>query len=184
MQNMRNIRRNMQRHTEGVSGIIKSMHAHLVSYLRDNRDHILENWLTEAEIPTPQSNHAHQADEGVVPYTFYTSAFEDVVHRIELGLDASDHKGPTHLNDFLGLTCECKQRCFGGRVCMELHDSGLTAFMSVFADEWDAHHEFNELDRECCEDLINHALSGFFGREIELCKQRTFRTDCPFAAHL
>jgi hypothetical protein len=158
------------------------MHLRLVSYLRDNRDQIIENWLTEAEIPSPQGGSAEFMGEGVVPYAFFASAFEDVVARLEGGSTAKSADDAAHLSSFLGLTCECKQRCFGGRVCMELHDSGLMAFMSVFADDWDAAHEFSELDRECSKDLINHALSGFFGREIELCAHRIFRKDCPFAA--
>lgn len=158
------------------------MHSRLVSYLRDNRDHIIENWLTEAEIPAPQSYHGDSPDEGVVPYAFFADAFENVVKRLESGPAARSNHEVTDMNSFLGITCDCKQRCFGGRVCMELHDSGLTAFMSVFDENWDTGHEFNALDRECSEDLINHALSGFFGKEVELCLHRTFRTDCPFAA--
>ena len=159
------------------------MHTRLVSYLRDNRDHIIENWLTEAEIPAPQGKAEKTPEDGVVPYVFFATAFDDIVQRIELGPEAKGQRDVTHMNNFLGLTCDCKKRCFGGRVCMELHDSGLTAFMSVFDEKWDTGHEFNELDRECSEDLINHALSSFFGKEIELCLHRTFRTDCPFAAH-
>ena len=157
------------------------MHQRLVSYLQDNREHIIENWLTEAVIPAPQGSPTEDG-EGVVPYAFFAGAFDSVVQRLARGADAKEDSGLTHLNAFLGLTCDCKQRAFGGRVCMELHDSGLTAFMSVFAEDWDTDHEFNDLDRECSKDLINHALSGFFGREIELCLHRTFRVDCPFAA--
>lgn len=158
------------------------MHARLVSYLQDNREYIIENWLTEAEIPAPQGTLTDCGDEGVVPYAFFSGAFDSVVQRLALGAEAGNVNEITHLNAFLGLTCDCKQRAFGGRVCLELHDSGLTAFMSVFAADWDTEHEFSELDRECSKDLINHALSGFFGREIELCLYRTFRADCPFAA--
>lgn len=158
------------------------MHQRLVSYLRDNRDHILENWLTEVEVPAPTGRSASGAEDGVVPYAFFTSAFDQVVQRLELGPEAKIESEPPQMNQFLGYTCDCKQRCFGGRVCMELHDAGLTAFMSVFSEEWDTGHEFNELDRECSEDLINHALSAFFGKEVETCAHRTFRTDCPFAA--
>lgn len=158
------------------------MHARLVSYLQDNRDQIIENWLTEAEIPAPISGQAAGAEEGVVPYAFFSGAFDSVLQRLARGSEAPDTPELTHLNAFLGLTCDCKQRAFGGRVCMELHDSGLTAFMSVFGEDWDTEHEFSELDRECSKDLINHALSGFFGKEIELCLHRTFRVDCPFAA--
>jgi len=156
------------------------MHARLVSYLKDNRDQIIENWLTEADIPAPVES---GTGEGVVPYAFFAGAVDEVVQQIELGPDAKRESRITHLNSFLGITCDCKARCFGGRVCMELHDSGLNAFMSVFNDAWDAEHEFNELDRECNKDLINHALSGFFGHEIDLCQHKAFRSDCPFAAH-
>jgi len=157
------------------------MHARLVSYLRDNRDQIIENWLTEVEIPAPIGSTGTEG--GVVPYEFFTTAFEAVLEFLEHGPGAKGTVDVLHLNRFLGITCDCKGRCFGGRVCMELHDSGLQAFMSVFDDAWDAEHEFNELDRECNKDLINHALSGFFGKEIDLCHHKTFRSDCPFVAH-
>ncbi len=158
------------------------MHARLVSYLQDNREQIIENWLTEAEIPPPQDRSVDGGVEGVVPYAFFSCAFDNVLQRLSLDPDAEEGAGVPHLNTFLGLTCDCQQRAFGGRVCMELHDSGLTAFMSVFSADWDADHEFSEIDRECSKDLINHALSGFFAKEIDLCLHRTFRKDCPFAA--
>lgn len=158
------------------------MHSRLVSYLRDNRDHIIENWLTEAEIPSPAGGPKVWAGDGVVPYAFFADAFDNILHHLEFGPEAASQQPVTHLNSFLGLTCDCKQRTFGGRVCMELHDSGLSAFMSVFDLKWDTGREFTVLDREYSEDLINHALSGFFGKEIELCHHRTFRRDCPFAA--
>ena len=50
------------------------MHARLVSYLRDNRDQIIENWLTEVEIPAPIES--EKAEGGVVPYEFFTTAFD------------------------------------------------------------------------------------------------------------
>lgn len=157
------------------------MHERLVSYLQDNRDQVIENWLTEVEIPAP--NGSQGIEGGVVPYAFFADAFDTVLGLLEHGPDHSGKDGSVHLNSFLGLTCDCRERCFGGRVCMELHDAGLKAYMSVFEDEWDTDHEFNELDRECSKDLINHALSGFFGKEIDNCHSRTFRSDCPFVAH-
>ena len=156
------------------------MHLRLVSYLRDNRDQIIENWLTAVEVPAPAE--AGDGTEGVVPYAFFTAAFDAVLDLIENGPAAKDPADVSHLNRFLGITCDCRARCFGGRICMELHDSGLQAFMSVFEDTWDAEHEFNQFDRECNQDLINHALSGFFGREIDHCPQKNSRRDCPFAA--
>lgn len=157
------------------------MHARLVSHLRDNRDQIIENWLTEVDVPAP--NQSLDSDSGVVPYAFFTSTFDAVLKTLAAGSGTKPRTEGLRLNQFLGLTCDCRERCFGGRVCMELHDSGLHAFMSVFEDDWDAEHEFSELDRECSKDLINHALSGFFGREIEHCHRKTFRSDCPFVAH-
>jgi hypothetical protein len=160
------------------------MHARLVSYLSDNRDQIIENWLTEVEIPAPLQS--TEAEGGVVPYAFFISAFDAVLHTLKHGASPSkevSEQPVLHLNHFLGITCECRERCFGGRICMELHDAGLEAYMSVFDEDWDAEHEFNALDREHCKDLINHALSGFFGKEIDLCPHKTFRSDCPFVAH-
>ncbi|MDQ8209289.1 hypothetical protein QEH52_17310 [Coraliomargarita sp. SDUM461003] len=157
------------------------MHARLVSYLRDNRDQIIENWLTEVEIPAPIESKGQES--GVVPYEFFTKALDAVLDLIENGPAAGKNPRVLHLNKFLGITCDCRERCFGGRVCLELHDSGLHAFMSVFDDEWDAEHEFSLLDRECSQDLINHALSIFFNQEIKLCLHKTFRNDCPFVAH-
>lgn len=154
------------------------MHTRLVSYLRDNRDQIIENWLTEVEVPPPLRSQGTQ--EGVVPYAFLAEAFDSVLRVIKNGREQHERSGSVHLENFLGITCECKERCFGGRVCMELHDAGLEAFMSVFDSSWDTEHEFNALDRECGKDLINQALSGFFGQEIESCPHRKSRNDCPF----
>lgn len=170
------------------------MHSRLVSYLRDNRDQIIENWLSEAELPAPlatvgggtalATGAAPVTVTGLAPYTFFESAFDAVLAVIEHG-DA--HAARTHvpqLTQFLGRTCECRARTFGGRVCMELHDSGLAAFLSVFSEDWDVAQEFSALDREVCAEKINHALSGFLGHEIEHCPQRQTRFDCPFSAYL
>ncbi|MGB0416032.1 MAG: hypothetical protein ACPGKS_04230 [Coraliomargarita sp.] len=155
------------------------MHEHLLSYLRDNRDQILENWLTEVDIPAAPTAGA-DCKAGVVPLAFYSEAFDSVLEVIRTGAAPKGTFQSVHLDDFLGVSCACKQRCFGGRVCIELHDAGLQAFMSVFDDDWDADHEFNELDRECCADVINHALSGFIANEIDHCRYKDFRHDCPF----
>ena len=60
---------------------------------------------------------------------------------------------------------------------MELHDSGLVAFLSVFDTNWDTTHEFSEFDREHFADLINHALSGMVSNEIEHCHYKYKRQD-------
>ena len=59
------------------------MHARLVSYLQDNRDQIIENWLTEVEIPPPAG--ATDGEGGVVPYEFFTTAFDSVIEILEKG---------------------------------------------------------------------------------------------------
>ncbi|MFP4068640.1 MAG: hypothetical protein ACOCVJ_03555 [Verrucomicrobiota bacterium] len=158
------------------------MHQRLLTYLRDNRAHIVEFWLTEADIPPPPGEDAAAGRTGIVPLTFFEEAVDAVIDTIRRHGKAPENTRRTHLDDFLGVTCACEQRRFGGRVCMELHDSGLKAFMSVFQDDWDIDHEFNALDRECCEDHINHALSGLFHAEILHCKHRRFRRDCPFSS--
>lgn len=156
------------------------MHERLVNYLRDHRDHIIETWLTEAEVPGPG---VARADPGVVPYQFFAQAFDEVLTTLERGAIKAPPEqppAPSRMNAFLGLTCACRERCMGGRVCMELHDAGLSAFMAVFAHEWDTDQEFNAFDRQQNKEFINHALSGFFGKEIDLCAERLRRDDCPF----
>lgn len=154
------------------------MHNRLISYLQDNRDQVIENWLTEVEVPSPTDSTS--AADGIIPYAFLAEAFDAVLKTIDSGSTRHEQGDRLRLESFLGITCECKERHFGGRVCMELHDAGLQAFMSVFESNWDTEHEFNALDRECCKDLINQALSGFFGEEIEGCPHRNSRNDCPF----
>ena len=155
------------------------MHEHLLGYLRDHRDQIIENWLTEVDIPAAP-NAEPGCITGIVPLAFYAEAFESVLEVIRTGETPKDTFQSIHLDDFLGVSCACKQRCFGGRVCMELHDAGLQSFMSVFNDDWDADQEFNAIDRECYTDIINHALSGFIAKEIDHCRYKDFRNDCPF----
>lgn len=154
------------------------MHTRLVSYLQDNRDQIIENWLTEVEVPAPTESLG--GEDGVVPYAFLAGTFDSVLEMIKNGRRQEERSGSVHLENFLGITCACKERCFGGRVCLELHEAGLEAFMSVFESSWDTEHEFNALDRKCSKDLINQALSGIFGNEIASCPHRKTRNDCPF----
>jgi hypothetical protein len=162
------------------------MHAHLLSYLRDHRDQIIENWLTEVEVPAPSNLlQANPTESGSVPYAFFEASFEAILAIIQNGPDAKAARSLEHsnqLNEFLGKSCECRERCAGGRVCVELHDSGLHAIMAVFGEEWDAEKEFSELDKARCKTLINKALSDFFSQEIQSCQHRTLRNDCPFVA--
>ena len=172
---------NMRRQPMSTYEIIKAMHAHLVSYLQDNRDQIIENWLLEAEIPAMRTDQASPAiGSAGVPIEFLSHAFDRTLKVIESGKAPEHTTDGIHLDDILGSTCTCKQRTMGGRVCMELHDSGLVAFLSVFETNWDTTSEFSEFDREHFSDLINHALSGVISNEIEHCQYKNFRSDCPF----
>lgn len=161
------------------------MHEHLVGYLRDNRDQIIENWLTGANIPAADATDANPRT-GSVPFNFFTEAFDTVLKTIATGQAPTTLKQSIHLDDFIGISCTCCSRSpcgrtdRTGRVCIELHDAGLDAFMSVLTADWDAGHEFNALDRENCSDIINHALSGLIANEIDHCRYKNFRADCPF----
>ena len=157
------------------------MNDRLVNYLKDNRDQILENWITEADLPLPDVLAVDNGCHGTVPLVFLENAFEQIVSRLQGGAcKGNGHNHEVHLDDVLNVTCACKSSRFGGRVCLELHESGLRAFMSVFNDTWDTEGEFSKLDRECCADLINHALSWNFGNEVSNCQHRHERADCPF----
>ena len=178
---MHNDMLNMRRQPMSTYEIIKAMHAHLISYLQDNRDQIIENWLLEAEIPAMRTDQASPAiGSAGVPIEFLSHAFDRTLKVIESGKAPEHTTDGIHLDDILGSTCTCKQRTMGGRVCMELHDSGLVAFLSVFETNWDTTSEFSEFDREHFYDLINHALSGVISNAIEHCQYKNFRYDCPF----
>jgi hypothetical protein len=173
------------------------MLTHLICYLQDNRDQIIENWLTETEIPAAEPADTEPADTepadtepadtepaegGAIPYALFADAFNTVIQTLQNdNQPLPDRADRVNINHFIGLTCDCMKHGFDGRVCLELHETGLSAFMSVFDDEWDIDHEFNPLDRKLCSDRISHALSSFFSREIELCQGRESRPDCPFA---
>jgi hypothetical protein len=162
------------------------MHERLISYLKDNRDQILETWLLEAEIPALYGESADAPAD--VPLTLFAHAFERTLNVIQTGNSLKEETAfdisnlpDMHLDDILGVTCTCKLGAKGGRVCIALYDSGLIAFLSVLDSNWDADHEFNECDRTQYTHLINHALSTVFTYEIEHCQHKTQRSDCPFA---
>lgn len=177
MHDMRNLGQDMRRHTRHLYDIIKTMHRRLVSYLRDNRDQILESWLTEADLPLPQGGSDLCGCQGTVPLSYLQRIFDQVMHTLQ-GKISSD--AAPHLDDILGVTCTCRDRTRGGRVCIELHESGLRAFLAVFDEAWDADGEFSPLDRECCTHLINQSLSKVIQREIATCEHKHSRNDCPF----
>lgn len=169
--------------SQGVLCDNGAMNERLVSYLKDNRDQILENWITEADLPLPESTPTTNGCHGTVPLAFLESTFDRILGRLSghaCNCPKEENGPEMHLDDILNVTCACKSQRFGGRVCMELHDSGLRAFMSVLNDTWDTEGEFSKLDRECSADLINHALAWNFGQEVTNCQHKLERKDCPF----
>ncbi|MEM8868151.1 MAG: hypothetical protein AAGC73_07770 [Verrucomicrobiota bacterium] len=159
------------------------MHPRLVSYLKDNRDQIIENWLTETQVPSVKSELETVELTGLVPLEFYNHAFDTILATIWSGEAPTFVFNSMHLDHYLGITCSCRSRCYGGRVCIELHEAGLKAFMSVFREDWDTEAEFSPTDRTCFADIINHGLSGFFKAEIEHCDFKEIRKDCPFVGY-
>jgi len=167
----------------------QAMHDRLCAYLRDNRDQILEHWLTEAELPLPEETN-QTAVMGAVPLAFLEGAFDRVLATIAgkpCRCNGHDWRklhhaeGAMHLDDFLNVTCACRIQKFGGRVCLELQKAGFLAFTSVFNREWDAGAEFNDDERVRSAELINEALAATFGQEVLICKHRLERPDCPFS---
>lgn len=155
------------------------MNRRLVSYLQDNRDFIIENWLTEADVPPPAGANGC---EGSVPVAFLEGLFERVVDRLS-GRDRCHCPGETKklaFDDVLGVTCACQTQRLRGHVCLELHDAGLRAFTKVFEDEWDPQGEFNQLDRETSLRLVHESLANIFSQEVFQCPHRPGKQDCPF----
>ncbi|GHC05351.1 hypothetical protein [Cerasicoccus arenae] len=156
------------------------MNKRLVGYLQDNRDHIIEDWLTESELPAPVGA---QAANGSVPVAFLESVFDRVLNRIKgktCKCGGTGECAKLKLGDILGVTCACQTYRLRGHVCLELHEAGARAFMGIFSDTWDIQGEFNELDREASMKLIGEALDWIFSQEIFRCPQRTENEDCPF----
>lgn len=169
------------------------MHERLVNYLRDNRDQILESWLTEADLPLPPNAIPFDGMQGTVPLAFLEDVFERLLKRISgepcnchghKGADGCNGHKALHLDDFLNITCACSLRRMGGRVCIELHQSGRQAFHSIFENGWDAGEEFNEDERKHCLERIDNALASTFGEEVGGCRHSLERPDCPFRLHL
>lgn len=156
------------------------MNQRLVSYLRDNRDFIIENWLTEADLPPPENA---SGCEGSVPVAFLDGVFDRVLDRISGRHEChcQDHKHQVAFSQVLGVTCACQTHRLRGHVCLELHEAGARAFNAVFSDNWDAEGEFNQLDRESGLRQINEALAWIFGQEIFRCPKRIGKADCPFS---
>jgi len=156
------------------------MNQRLVSYLKDNRDFIIENWLTEADLPPPSSVATRQ---GSVPVAFLEGLFDRVIERIG-GPNGQCHcvtpRQKVEFKDVLGVTCACQTHRLRGHVCQELHESGVRAFSAVFVDEWDPQGELNQFDRETGLRVINETLSFVFGQEIFHCPKRTGNQSCPF----
>ncbi len=156
------------------------MNERLVNYLQDNRDFIIENWLTEADLPPPEGASSY---EGSAPVAFLEGLFERVIDRISGR--ASTCRGPNNdqevtFKDVLGVTCVCQTHRLRGHVCLELHEAGIRAFDAVFNDHWDSEREFNEFDRELGLRVINESLSWIFSQEIFHCPHRVGKEDCPF----
>ncbi|WP_309387142.1 hypothetical protein [Cerasicoccus frondis] len=156
------------------------MNRRLVSYLRDNRDHIIENWLTECDLPPPP---AHAECEGSVPVAFLEGTFDRILERIsgeKAQCHCPSHKTRLTMTDVLGVTCACQTNRLRGYVCLELHEAGIRAFHEIMNDNWDSQREFNDFDREAALKLINESLAWIFGQEIFRCPNRIGKDDCPF----
>ncbi|WP_269540693.1 hypothetical protein [Cerasicoccus fimbriatus] len=156
------------------------MNKRLTSYLRDNRDHIIENWLMESDLPPPTDR---SECEGSVPVAFLEGVFDRVLERIS-GSQPACHCGTANqkveLRQILGVTCACQTNRLRGHVCLELHEAGIRAFGAIMHDSWDAQQEFNDFDRENSLKAINEALAWIFSQEIFRCPHRVGKQDCPF----
>jgi len=153
------------------------MHLHLAQYLKDHKEHILEHWITEADVPSMTHCNCSSQSEGIIPLSYLEYSLGQVIHHLEIGHFNTHLANETHLNDFLGHTCVCRDNT---RVCTEIRDSGYVAILSIFSSDWDADHEFDDIDREYASNRIGQILTEFFKSEITLCAEAQDRRDCPF----
>ncbi|MEM7792522.1 MAG: hypothetical protein AAF546_14050 [Verrucomicrobiota bacterium] len=142
------------------------MHQHLISYLKDNRDHIIENWLTETQVPAFSEEYESIDLRKLLHLDFYRRAFETVL------ISISTKKSPFFFSRAIHISCQLsigrfrRKQSFVGQIQKGLHEAGLKAFMSVFKDDWDAGSEFSRTDRKYLEDLIGRSLAEFLVTEV------------------
>ncbi|NRA26690.1 MAG: hypothetical protein HRU10_05510 [Opitutales bacterium] len=185
------------------------MRAKLVEYLNDNKDQIIETWLTDLELPIPETKHSHEEKDctcggacaslkghsckptalvetqpalhGTVTVSYLSGAFEAITAHITSKGAISEWFDRPHFDQFIGITSTCSDNNLAGRVCIDLYSSGYRAFRSIFNNGWDSDEEFSDNDQDACMDLIQQALVSTLRQDIELCTLRAERADCPFA---
>jgi hypothetical protein len=152
------------------------MHLHIAQYIDDNREHIIESWLTEAEVPTVSCASNESADKGIIPESYLSQVVEQVSRKLREGHFDLLSQDRIRLNSFLGHTCACRDNV---NVCTEIRDSGYQAFLQIFNDPWDSEHEFDATDRAYASTRIGQILTEFFNQEIQDCSMKTVENSCP-----
>ncbi|MEM1222459.1 MAG: hypothetical protein AAGH40_06815 [Verrucomicrobiota bacterium] len=142
------------------------MHQHLISYLSDNRDHIIENWLTETQVPEFSEGPEEMELREILHLDFYKRAFESVLTSISTKKSPFFFSRAIHIGRHLSIGRFRKKYGFIDQVQNGLHEAGLKAFMNVFKEDWDAGSEFSRTDRKYLEDLIGRSLSDFLVTEM------------------
>lgn len=152
------------------------MHLQLAQYIKDNKEHILEHWITEAEVPSLTHCNCSSGSEGIIPLSYLSYAIDQVITHLQSGKFTPQSPKEPHLNDFLGHTCICRDNA---RVCTEIRDAGYVAFQVIFSEDWDSEHEFDDVDREYASTRIGQILTEFFKEEITQCAMGARFPNCP-----
>lgn len=174
---MRSNTLNMPRQSDSELCMLLYMHNQLAQYLKDNKEQILETWLTSAVVPSVPRCNEHTEHSGAIPVSYLSVVIDQVIYNLQHGQFANAENNKNTLNTFLGHTCACRNNQL---VCDEVRDSGSKSFSSIFDADWDSDSEFNQFDRDYAKFRIDEILQNFFSLEIERCSQEQRNHKCPY----
>lgn len=120
----------------------------LASYLRDNQDEVIENWLTGAAIPEGES----------LPRGAEHALLEELTIAFEQVMDALVGKVPNRRHN----------RQWAPSLLLQ---AGVEAFAGVLAEEWDVDAEFSASERAEAIHTIERLLQQIFD-ETELARAK------------
>jgi hypothetical protein len=153
------------------------MNKPLAQYLKDNKEQILETWLTSAIVPSVPRCNSHTEQTGAIPVSYLSEVIDQVIYNLQHGQFSINEGKQNSLNTFLGHTCACRNNRL---VCDEVRESGCKSFSSIFEEDWDIDFEFNEFDRDYAKFRIDEILQDFFSLEIDRCSQEQRNHKCPY----
>jgi len=147
------------------------MHEHLIGYLKDNRDQIVENWLMAAN-PGALAGEEKNENDSLVSLDFLMEIFDVIIDLIKYERTPREVSQKAHSHNPISPTTPTKQDTLAERLCGELCQSGISAFKSVTDETWDSASEFEASTKAYHTEIIALAFKRFFKEGLDrFCSQ-------------